>query len=136
MTFNETKQLLEELKRAKYYAHKQQEELGELITTYQCLTASFGRVGSSNKISNPVLNAVIKIEKAQESYAKAWEEVFKQIDEVKSLLYQLPVDERNILEDFYLRGKSANYIARKCCYNRTHIYDIINRGVGKLSKIL
>lgn len=135
MTFNETKQLLEELKRAKYCAHKQQEELGELITTYQCLTASFGRVGSSNTISDPVLNTVVKIEKAQERYAKAWEDVFKQIEEIKLVLLNLPMEERNILEDYYIRGKSVNYIARRLNYDRRTIYRRIDKGISLFSKV-
>ena len=135
MTFNETKSLLEQIKRQRYYAQKQQEELGELITTYQCLTASFGRVGSSNKISNPVLNTVIKIEKAQESYVKEWEAVIKKIEDIKLVLLNLPTEERHILDDYYIRGKSVNYIARQFNYDRRTIYRRIDRGIDLLSKV-
>ena len=137
MTFNETKSLLEQIKRQRYYAQKKQEDLAELILMHQNLTYKPKTVSvQSSTINRPVENAVIKIEEAQEAYARAWDKLFKQIEGVKLLLYQLPNDERNIVEDFYLRGKSAIYIAVKYCYNRTHIYDIVNRGIKKLSKIL
>jgi len=136
MTFSETKKLLEQLKRAKYYAQKQQEELSELITSYQLLTCNFGRIGSSKNISDPVARTVEKIEKAQIEYAKAWSEVFEQIEYVKALLYELPPDERVIIEDFYLRGKSYNYISRKINYSKTSVYRKIDDGIKKLTTIL
>lgn len=133
MTFNEKKQLLEQIKRQKYYAQRKQDSLKELLLDYQCLTAKYSGLSSkTNTISNPVLRTVEKIEKAQEEYAKEYEKFFEQYENVKTALLFLPITERYILEDIYIRGKSVIYLTTKYSYSERAIYKIRDRGINNL----
>lgn len=134
MTFEQMKERLEQIKRSKYYADKAQDELRELITAYQSLTFTPGKVSvQTSNISDPVSKTVIKLDEAQKAYARAWEQVFKEIEDIKRLMSELPADERNILEDYYIRGKSYNYIARRTNYSKTSVYRKLDDGIKKLS---
>ena len=137
MTYEETRKLLEQIKREKYYVQKAQEELAELICTYQNLTFSPSGVSiKSTKISKPVESALLKITEAQDKYSKEWQTVFELIDKVQDSLMQLPIEQRNILQDYYIRGKSVVFMASKYIYSERSVYNVIYKGIRSLSKII
>lgn len=137
MTYEQTKLLLEQLKRAKYYAKKQQEDLAELIISHQSLTCKYGKISvQTSNISDVVSKTVEAIETAQKEYAQAWDEVFKEIEHIKGLLQELPSDEKNILEDYYIRGKTVRYIGRNMNYDHSQIVRKKETAIKKLAEII
>lgn len=53
------------------------------------------------------------------------------IHDISSALSMLNADEFQALQEFYIHGKTATWIAQALCVSHTQIYRILNRGIDQ-----
>ena len=140
MTFEKTKDLLEDLKSARLNAIKLKRRLDELKGDYEglCLHSQLGNMQEIHTASNEsiVVRVVIKIDDAINKWTKALEKVLDLEDSLNEAIQTLTPTEQDIIIGFYMEDKTHEQLSRECNYCEKQTRRIKNTAIFKLSKII
>lgn len=65
----------------------------------------------------------------EEKYILERDGYVKKINEVRIIFDKLPLQIQNMMVDLYICGYNHTKVAKKYCYNRSHMYRLINKNI-------
>jgi DNA-directed RNA polymerase specialized sigma24 family protein len=146
MTYEKMKGKLEQIRRRKYYDQRMQEKVREMLLKFETLYCPIGlRITQANPLgvrvqTSDARNSIdleyekfeAEIKAEREKCIIESKEFEESVEEVEIALRSLPMEEKAIIEDYYIRNISANRLAAQMHYDVRTIYRKIQRGIRML----
>lgn len=137
MTFEETRELLKELREARRYAIQVQRDIQSIRENIDALQSPLGKdTAGGGQAGSVVERIVVRLVAKQEDLARALENVMDTEDKLEAAIKTLTAREREIIVGYYMRDRTHYQLAREIGYTDRNIIYIKNKAIGKLSKKL
>ena len=137
MTYDETKDMLEDIKHAKRRAlniHRDIREL-ELNIDALVLRPSTGRERVQCHTSETTVERVVlRLERLRERFTKAIDEIMDREDRLFAAVEELNPVEKDIIIGFYLREKTHDKLGKECGYCERQVRYIKTAAIRKISQ--
>ena len=135
MTFEETRELLKELREARRYAIQVQRDIQSIRENIDALQSPLGKdTAGGGQADSVVERIVVRLVAKQEDLAKALENVMDTEDKLEEAIKTLTAREREIIVGYYMRDRTHYQLARECGYEERQVYRIKKQAIWKISK--
>ena len=135
MTFEETRELLKELREARRYAIQVQRDIQSIRENIDALQSPLGKdPAGGGQAGSVVERIVVRLVAKQEDLARALEAVMDTEDKLEEAIKTLTVREREIIVGYYMRDRTHYQLARECGYEERQVYRIKKQAIWKISK--
>ena len=135
MTFEETRELLKDLREARRYAIQIQRDIRAIKENIDSLQSPLGKdTAGGGQAGSVVERIVVRLVAKQEDLAKALENVMDTEDKLEAAIKTLTAREREIIIGYYMRDRTHYQLARECGYEERQIRRVKNQSIGKISK--
>lgn len=135
MTFEETRELLKELREARRYAIQVQRDIQSIRENIDALQSPLGKdTAGGGQAGSVVERIVVRLIAKQEDLARALEAVMDTEDKLEEAIKTLTAREREIIVGYYMRDRTHYQLARECGYEERQIRRVKNQAIGKISK--
>ena len=135
MTFEETRELLKELREARRYAIQVQRDIQSIRENIDALQSPLGKdPAGGGQAGSVVERIVVRLVAKQEDLARALESVMDTEDKLEAAIKTLTAREREIIVGYYMRDRTHYQLARECGYEERQVYRIKKQAIWKISK--
>ena len=135
MTFEETRELLKELREARRYAIQVQRDIQSIRENIDALQSPLGKdPAGGGQAGSVVERIVVRLVAKQEDLARALEAVMDTEDKLEAAIKTLTAREREIIVGYYMRDRTHYQLARECGYEERQVYRIKKQAIWKISK--
>ena len=135
MTFEETRELLKDLREARRYAIQVQRDIQSIRENIDALQSPLGKdTAGGGQAGSVVERIVVRLVAKQEDLARALEAVMDTEDKLEAAIKTLTVREREIIVGYYMRDRTHYQLARECGYEERQVYRIKKQAIWKISK--
>lgn len=135
MTFEETRELLKELREARRYAIQVQRDIQSIRENIDALQSPLGKdTAGGGQAGSVVERIVVRLVAKQEDLARALEAVMDTEDKLEEAIKTLTAREREIIVGYYMRDRTHYQLARECGYEERQVYRIKKQAIWKISK--
>jgi DNA-directed RNA polymerase specialized sigma24 family protein len=141
MTFDETKDILYDIRNSKQRALSIQNRIDRLLcmsNSITRLTASYGdtvRVEGGKKYMS-INDILLRVDKETEKLFRALSIAFELEDKLSAAIALLNPVEQDIIIGFYMDGDTHYKLAEKLNYSDKHIRRLKNRAIKEMSEVL
>ena len=137
MTFEETRELLKDLREARRYAIQIQRDIRAIKENIDSLQSPLGKeTAGGGQAGSVVERIVVRLVAKQEDLAKALENVMDTEDKLEAAIKTLTAREREIIVGYYMRDRTHYQLAREIGYTDRNVKYIKRQAIYKLSKEL
>lgn len=137
MTYDETKDMLDDIKFAKRRALNIRRDIRELELNIDALVlrpaAGRERVQSQTSDST-VERVVLRLERLRERFAEALDDIMDKEDRLFAAVEELNPVEKDIIIGYYLRDKTHDRLGKECSYSVRQTIRIKNNAIAKISE--
>lgn len=135
MTFEETRELLKDLREARRYAIQVQRDIQSIRENIDALQSPLGKdTAGGGQAGSVVERIVVRLVAKQEDLARALEAVMDTEDKLEEAIKTLTAREREIIIGYYMRDRTHYQLARECGYEERQVYRIKKQAIWKISK--
>lgn len=135
MTFEETRELLKDLREARRYAIQVQRDIQSIRENIDALQSPLGKdTAGGGQAGSVVERIVVRLVAKQEDLARALEAVMDTEDKLEEAIKTLTVREREIIVGYYMRDLTHYQLAREVGYEERQVRRVKNQAIGKISK--
>ena len=135
MTFEETRELLKDLREARRYAIQVQRDIQSIRENIDALQSPLGKdTAGGGQAGSVVERIVVRLVAKQEDLAKALENVMDTEDKLEAAIKTLTAREREIIIGYYMKDRTHYQLARECGYEERQVYRIKKQAIWKISK--
>lgn len=137
MTFEETRDLLIDLRAAKRRANAIKRRIADLESDRASIQSALaGGMPHGNEFYSRVESLAVRIETERERHMAALQAYFDIEDKLAAAVESLEPTEREIILGCYLDGKPIWKVADEVGYSERNVKYIKNRAINKISKII
>lgn len=136
MTYDETKDMLNDIKNAKRRALNIRRDIKELEMNIDALVlrpSAGGERVQCQPAESTVERVALRLERLRERFAKALDDIMDQEDRLFAAVEELNPVEKDIIIGYYLRDKTHDRLGKECGYTDRNIKYIKSRAIRKLS---
>lgn len=135
MTFEETRELLKELREARRYAIQVQRDIQSIRENIDALQSPLGKdTAGGGQAGSVVERIVIRLVAKQEDLARVLEAVMDTEAKLEEAIKTLTAREREIIVGYYMRNRTHYQLAREVGYEERQVRRVKNQAIGKISK--
>lgn len=139
MTYDETKDMLDDIKFAKRRALNIRRDIRELELNIDALIlrpAAGGERVQSQTSDSTIERVVLRLERLRERFAEALDDIMDKEDRLFAAVEELNPVEKDIIIGYYLRDKTHDRLGKECGYTDRNIKYIKQRAILKISYLL
>lgn len=139
MTYDETKDMLDDIKFAKRRALNIRRDIRELELNIDALVlrpAAGGERVQSQTSDSTAERVVLRLERLRERFSEALDDIMDKEDRLFAAVEELNPVEKDIIIGYYLRDKTHDRLGRECSYSLRSINYIKCNAIKKLSKLM
>lgn len=139
MTYDETKDMLGDIKFAKRRALNIRRDIRELELNIDALVlrpSADGERVQSQTSDSTVERVVLRLERLRERFSEALDDIMDKEDRLFAAVEELNPVEKDIIIGYYLRDKTHDRLGRECSYSLRSINYIKCNAIKKLSKLM
>lgn len=139
MTYDETKDMLDDIKYAKRRALNIRRDIRELELNIDALVlrpAAGGERVQSQTSESTVERVVLRLERLRERFAEALDDIMDREDRLFAAVEELNPVEKDIIIGYYLRDKTHDRLGKECNYSLRSVNYIKGNAIKKLSKLV
>lgn len=137
MTYDETKDMLNDIKNAKRRALNIRRDIKELEMNIDALVLrppAGGERVQCQPAESTVERVVFRLEKLRERFAKALDDIMDKEDKLFAAVEELNPVEKDIIIGYYLRDKTHDRLGKECGYCERQVRYIKSAAIHKLSE--
>lgn len=137
MTYDETKDMLDDIKFAKRRALNIRRDIREMELNIDALVlrpAAGGERVQSQTSDNTVERVVLRLERLRERFAEALDDIMDKEDRLFAAVEELNPVEKDIIIGYYLRDKTHDRLGKECSYSVRQTIRIKNNAIAKISE--
>lgn len=135
MTFQETRNLLNDIKKAKQLCLRLRREIDEVRSDYGALTSSLCQNEVRGHCSTPTaLRLIERLEAKQEMFEKALTKMMSLEDRLSKEIFTLSPVEQDIIIGYYMHDRTNYQIAYEINYCEKQVIRIKNKAIAKIAR--
>ena len=136
MTYQEAKELLEQIKAKKRLCLRIKQEINTIRENYDILASPLGNLtGCSHSCeTSSVERLVMRVEEKREKFEKILEEIMDLEDKLSNVINTLTPTEQDIIIGYYMQDKTHYQLADQCNYCDKQIWRIKKTAINKIAR--
>jgi len=138
MTYQEAKELLEQIKSKRRLCIRIKDEINTLRESYDIIKSPLSNLtGGTHPCGiSSVERLVMRVEEKRERFERTLQETMDLEDKLSEIINTLTPTEQNIIIGYYMQDKTHYELANQCNYCDKQIWRIKNKAIEKIARKL
>lgn len=136
MTYQEVKELLEQIKSKRKLCIRIKDEINTLRESYDIIKSPLSNLtGGTHPCGiSSVERLVMRVEEKRERFERILQETMDLEDKLLEIINTLTPTEQNIIIGYYMQDKTHYELSQECNYCDRHIWRILKTAINKIAR--